>query len=196
MKLDCVPQVELPFGLQIRGVRGFGGLMRSEMKPLAVKADLGSEFSFALNADAKQTASAIRLSFPQVLHVERSIGRAKVGPTVVTLDAVGVIDHISRPFASHIEPRKSVALVGATIDTNRPITLGMNAAGHSASGEASAAHCGDESSEDAGFRVVMKKLTKPFGRESRLNLAHAVVLLKRWCGKWSPTVSAAGLCAF
>lgn len=91
-----------------------------------------------------------------------------------------------------MKPCKTVSFVEPTIKTYRAFASRLvGVTGHRT---ATATNTGIAPSESASLGVVVKKLAQTL--RGKINLAHAVAPHMQWFGKWSPTVSAAGLCAF
>lgn len=191
--LERVALMKLPLSLKVGGVRVFGRSESAQVDPVSLENDSRREFS-ATRANAKDARRASLDGSASVLVVDFLRYVSQVRPAVITSYAVQVINVVRRPFARDVKPDHAVnkALLGINGHLQVAVAAGCSR------DVASVCSVGrpDASSKNTGLGVVVEKLSDACRGQTRINLAHAVVLLKRWFGKWSPTVSAAGLCAF
>jgi hypothetical protein len=175
-------------------VRLLRGIESSDVDLLTVHRDSGF-VSILGESHAKNSNLVVLLSTLDVLHVGPLLYVAKVFKAIVRLVTIDVIDVVIRPSASDMAPDDAMDIVPliainghlqVAVSTGCPnYVSGIRAIGGS-----------DSTNQKPSLWRIVEKLAEAFCGGGRLNLAHAVVLLKRWFGKWSPTVSAAGLCAF
>jgi hypothetical protein len=135
--------------------------------------ELSKPYAFAVYSDCRYPFVAVRspmnahesgfVAFPGfyfVLHIDSSISIAKVGYSVIGLDAVDMVDFI-RPNAKHIKPCKAVELLIFIINAASEIA-GFANSSYDASMLPFVTWTANKPSKNPSIRVVMEKLFKPF----------------------------------
>lgn len=191
MSLEGIPFVKGALSSQIGGAGFFQCREVSNMDLDALVLDRGAELPSA-QRNAKNPKCIVGLCGLPVLDVKAMGHISKIGDPVVPSITIDMVNDTSWPDAMHIQPRESMRPVEFTLDAYEDIAVSFVLAANCFA--CFPPTCIKAPREDSGFGFVVKQFAQTFG--GKIGFAHAVVPLKRWFGKWSSAVSAAGLCAF
>lgn len=165
-------RVKSPLGHDVRGVSRFGGCVKTEVSTLTAYLDARLPLAFTcVPCDAKKSALAIQVCSPLVLGIERTAHISQVANPVVAPNPVLVVDLVSGPFASHVEPSEPVGQVGPIVNLDRDVPILVNTAGQQT---LSSAGPGFSPRKYACLLGVVKNLVQ--ARSRKIGSSHEAVL--------------------
>ena len=124
--------------------------------------------------DTKKPGRVIAARSAFVLSVRPPRHVSEVRESVVGLDAVDVVDLLSGPRTSDMQPRESVGFVSAAINSDLDVSITIDSSSNSAGWKPSMSTCGIDPGKKTCFWIVVKQLAQSL--RGKIRISHEALL--------------------
>lgn len=140
---------------------GRGGIVEiAKIMSFPIRIDIGVPFLVKLRPRNAFVSRRIRSIFFAVLAVLKNCRFAQIYDSIVSFDAIDVVDMFFRPLAVMQRPRKAVSAIRTMFDISCQISAASDIVDHIFGGPHSMAS--DAPRKLSGFRIIVQKLAEPF----------------------------------
>lgn len=162
-------------GFKVGGVSFFRGIKIAKGDGLAVKVYGRAPFPVV---GVNTHVAACGPAFTPIMDIPLACYCAKVAKSVIVADTIDMVNFISGPSAMNVQPCKSVGGIGFPINLDANVSVSVYCPSLSPMQKG---FCGGFPHKNAGFSVVIQKITQAFC--GKIGLSHIVAPVKRWFGQ-------------